>query len=409
MSEQFHFESGQWFLEKGHYDAAVRHFERLLSSAERRNRLIGLFLLAEAHRLNSNLDTAIVCYEEALRMPADDIDTDTEKRIKDGASRNLNHCKVLKSIPCPLNYLYRPKRLLIEPVNVCNYSCYKCLYPQMKRKKTWLDPRQYEVFLDNWARRCGAFEEILFTGGGEALLHKNLKELILISKKHMNKTKLTVGSNLALLTQPMAKELIEAGLNNWEVSFDTVHRDEHLRLTGKDTFDIVLSNIKMLWRSLGEGSRGTLEVAAHRPFDKDYKTRVDEIEKMVRGNYSVFRSAPYTTLMRRNLHPGLELFEDTINYDEPCGVTCLEPWDFLIVTADGSVRRCCSDMFDCPDEETLGNVFTQDIDEIIRNGKRREIQKKLAEHDIGDLYICHHCYALFKHTSPFIVNDKSYD
>jgi MoaA/NifB/PqqE/SkfB family radical SAM enzyme len=315
----------------------------------------------------------------------------------------------LKKIPCPLNSLFRPQRLLIEPVNVCNYSCYKCLYPQMKREKTRLDAHKYETFLANWARRCGTFEEILFTGGGEALLHKDLKEITLISKKHMPHAKLTVGSNLALLTEERAKELIAAGLNNWEVSFDTVNCEEHLQLTGKDTFDTVVKNIRILWRALGEGSGGTLEVAAHRPFDKDYLTRIDEIERMVRGYCSVFRSAPYTTLMRRNLHPGLELFEETINYDDPNPVICLEPWDFLIVTADGSVRRCCSDMFDCPEEESLGNVFTQDIDEIIRNKKRCELQKKLAEHDIGNLYICRHCYALFKHTSPFIVTDKGYN
>lgn len=276
----------------------------------------------------------------------------------------------------------------------------------MKREKVRLDVQKYEKFLADWAKRCGTFEEILFTGGGEALLHKNLKEIILVSKMYMPYAKLTIGSNLALLTEERAIELIAAGLNNWEVSFDTVNNEEHLKLTGKDTFDTVIKNIGILWRALGEGNRGTLEVAAHRPFDKEYLTRIDEVERMVRGSCSVFRSAPYTTLMKRNIHPGLELFEETIDFNHPNPVICLEPWDFLIVTADGNVRRCCSDMFDCPEEELLGNVFTQDIDEIIRNKKRRELQKKLAEHDISGLYICNHCYALFKHTSPFIVTDK---
>lgn len=409
MSEQFHFESGQFYLDKGDYEASIKHFEKLLNTAIGQNRMLGLFLLAEGHRLNSNFTTAVICYEDVLRIPEDNIDPSVAARLKNGARQNIEHCLKLKTIPCPLNYLFRPKRLLIEPVNICNYSCYKCLYSKMKREKVQLDPRKYRTFLENWVRRCGAFEEIIFTGGGEALLHKQLEEIVIITKKFMPNTKLTVGSNLALLTEKRAKELIAAGLNNWEVSFDTDDKDEHFSLTGKDTFDLVLKNIKILWNALADGRIGTIEIATHRVFDKDYLIKINAIEEMVKGFYSTFRHAPYTTLMRRNLHPGLELFENTINYNDPCPVICLEPWENLVVTSDGGVRRCCSDMFDCPDNETLGNVFIQDVDETIRNSKRHELQKRLAEHDLHSLYLCSKCYSLYQHTSSVNAGIKKSD
>lgn len=410
MSEQFHFQSGQWSLDREHYDAGIRHFETLLNSAEGHNRMVGLFVLAEAHRLNCNFNTALICYEEVLRTNSDRVDPRVAGNLKSGALKNIEQCRALRNISATLNGIFRPKRLLIEPTNVCNYSCYKCLYPRMTRKKSRLDPEKYEGFLSRWAGRCGAFEEIIFTGGGEALLHRGLAEIVRISKRQMPASKLTVGSNLALLTEKRAVELVEAGLNNWEVSFDTVNRYEHLYLTENDTFDKVLENIKMLWKLLGEGSRGTLEVAAHRPFDGDYDRKIAEIEEIVRGHYTLFRHAPYTTLMGRNHFPGLELWDGKLSYDDPSPNVCLEPWEHLIVTADGSVRRCCSDMFDCPDEETFGNIFAQDLDEILRNGRRRELQRRLQERDLKGTYLCgNRCFALFLHTSPVHVGCKQYD
>lgn len=404
MSEKFSFDAGNAALSKGLYDTAVKHFERLLDSAQGLNRMIGFYLLAEAHRLSCNFKTALICYEEVLRLPSADIDPGVVEKLQRGARDAIDFCRPNKAL-YPLNSILTPKMLIIEPANVCNHSCYKCLYPQMKRRKTFLDPEKYDVFLSKWSRRCGAFEEILFTGGGEPLLNNRLKEIILITKKHMPLTRLSIGSNLAVLTEEMAADLIAAGLNNWEVSLDAADKEQHRSLTGKDTFEKVLENLQMLWNALGEGRTGTLEVAAHSAFDEGYATRIEEIEQLVRGRCSLFRNAPYTTLMNRNLHPGLELFEQTINYSAVPAI-CLELWQNLVVSAEGGVRRCCSDIFDCPDEETFGNVFTQDLEEILRNRKRWEVQQKIVSKDPRGLYLCGRCYALFKHTSPYSFGDK---
>ncbi|MGV8056601.1 MAG: radical SAM protein [Smithellaceae bacterium] len=408
MNEQFHFESGQVCLNKGNIEGAIIHFEKLLETAKGQIRMAGYFLLAEAYNIKLNFSTAIACYEEVIRMPAENIDPNVTAKLKGNAEQNIKILTEKNKVPYKISdhLIFHPTQLIIEPINVCNYSCYKCLYPEMKRKKTELDTHKYENFLFSWVKQCGFFEEIIFTGGGEALLHKKLKDIVLITKKYMPTSKLTVGSNLALLTDNMAKELIDAGLNNWEVSLDCDNRSDYLKLTKKDTFDIVIQNIKILWEALDEGRKGTLEVAAHRAFDNEFQNKITAIEKLISGHYTTFRHAPYLTLVRRNFYPGLELWEQTLNFNANPNI-CIEPWTELVVTADGSIRRCCSDMFDCPDEETLGNIFTEDLEAILTNKKRWEIQNKLVRKDIQNLYLCGNpCSSVFTHTGANFIRDR---
>ena len=406
MSELFHFQAGDWSLKQGHFDAAVRHFEKVLSSSTGHNRIVGLFELGEAFKLNYCINAAILCYEKVLSMLKEDIDAKVSAEIRRATESNIEFCNGIRNIRSTLNTIFQPIRMSIEPINSCNYSCYKCLYPKMKRKKTRLDPERYEKFLSSWARRFGEFEEIIFTGGGEALLHKRLPEIIRISSKWMPHSRLSIGTNLSLLTETLARELIDAGLKNWEVSFDTDDRDEYRKITGVNSFDIVIKNIEMLWDALDKGKKGALEVAAHRPFDEHYFDKIGEIASLIRGMCTNLRHSPYSTLMGRKNSLELELWEQSMNFDAPIHGACLELWGHLVVTSDGNIRRCCSDMFDCPDQETLGNIFKQTLDEIINNENRRTVQNKIRVHDIKDLYLCGRCHCHYQDTSIFKVGYK---
>jgi len=401
MSELFHYQAGNHSLRQGYFDAAVRHYETFLRSSTGQNRMVGLFEMGEAFKLNSCFNTAILCYEKILDMPTQGIDPAVADDIRRKVQADMELCDKLRNYTHPLNALFQPRALVIEPTNACNYSCYKCLHPAMKRKKTKLDPEQYEKFLSGWARRFGEFEEITFTGGGEALLHKGLTDIVRSSSKWMPHSCLTIGTNLSLLSEVRARELIEAGLKNWKVSLDTDDRAEHEKITGQDTFEVVIGNIEMLWSVLDEGKRGQLEVAAHRPLDGQYSEKMREIFNLVNGKCTVFRRSPYHSLMGRKENAELKLWEQTMDFDAPLHKVCLELWHNLVVTADGDIRRCCSDMFDCPDAELFGNIFTQTLDEIISNEKRRTVQTKIQTGATSDLYLCNRCFALYDHTSTF--------
>ncbi len=407
MSEVFEFQAGEEALRRGHCDAAMRHFEKVLSFSAGQNRMLGLFELGEAFKLNSCLTSAILCYEEAMRMPTDGINTNVADEIRAVAGSQIVFCKQIMNIRSPLGAIFHPKRLSIEPINSCNYSCYKCLYPGMQRKKTQLDPSAYEGFISNWARRFGQFEEIIFTGGGEALLCKRLEEIVRISSRWMPQASLNIGTNLSLLTRERAEALIAEGLKNWEVSLDTDDPEEQKMITGGvDSFDRVIKNIGILWKALDNGRAGTLEIAAHRPLDERYQEKMDSIAALVDGMCSRFRCAPYSTLMGRKETPGMELWEKTMTFNEPPSPICLELWEHMVVTSDGAVRRCCSDMFDCPETETFGNIFANSLDEIVFNEKRAMVQNKMHGHDVKDLYLCNKCLVLYKDTSAHKVGDK---
>ena len=71
---------------------------------------------------------------------------------------------------------------------------------------------------------------------------------------------------------------------------------------------------------------------------------------------------------------------------------CLEPWCHLVLTCRGSVRRCCSDMFDCPEGEELGNAFERPLEELLFSPRRLALQQALARGDYEGLYLCNRCH-----------------
>lgn len=203
---------------------------------------------------------------------------------------------------------------------------------------------------------------------------------------------MTAASNLALLREDQAQTLADMGLVRWEVSLDSCDREEYAAITGRDVFDDVIKNLTMLWDTIKDRPGRCLEIAAHRPFDAVFEEKMKTIRAFTADFSSDFRAAPYTTLMGRISDEAYTLWEKTLDRDSGNLRLCAEPWRTFVVTAEGEVRRCCSDMFDCPEEEVLGNVFTEDLSKTIFSEKRTNLQREIAFGRYDGLYLCKRCY-----------------
>src|SRR5271157_5671928 len=121
-----------------------------------------------------------------------------------------------------LSNVNKPIRLFFEPISICNYSCYKCLYPEMLRKKQPTDIKKYIDFLIRYKEKFGNFDIIEFTGSGEILLYKDIVELVKTTSEIMPEAKLMTTSNISMLSREMASNLINAGLKTWQISLDSI-------------------------------------------------------------------------------------------------------------------------------------------------------------------------------------------
>ena len=84
-------------------------------------------------------------------------------------------------------------------------------------------------------------EEVRLTGG-EPLLHPNLVEIVAGIASLPNAPKLAITTNAVRLA-PIAQRLVDAGLQRFNISLDTLDRERFKQLTRRDELEAVLAGI----------------------------------------------------------------------------------------------------------------------------------------------------------------------
>lgn len=263
----------------------------------------------------------------------------------------------------------------------------------MHREKRQTDLEKYKKFLIDYKEKYGQFETIEYTGSGEILMYRDMVELVQATSAIMPSTRLMTTSNLALLTPDLATDLVGAGLKTWQVSLDSVDQGEYKKIVGRNIdVDRIIENIKTLWEVMRQTDPAScrLIVTAHRPLDDNYEEKMKEIEARVYGICSYVATSPYQSLNGRKSGRDFALSEQRL-YTKSYRIPCNYLWDDLTVVNDGSVRVCCSDMFDSPVD--FGNVFQDPIEQVIDNPNRRKYKQSMLHDHWDDLYLCGKCHA----------------
>ena len=382
---------------------ALLHLDAALSQeTSPHNRMVLLMRRAQMLVSYSLLDLAAMAFDQVVREVKSQGSPPELAPFLEVATAQGGRCREAMGMRA-LGTALRPKMLLQEVSSRCNYACRKCLHRTMKRPQIDLDPAPYGRFLERWSLLFGEFAEITYGGGGEVLMHPRIVEIQQLTRRHMPHSRVTILTNGALVRRDLARELIENGLTNWEISLDTVDAAEYARQMGRDTLPLVLENVKILWELLEQGKRGSLTVRSHGVFDDTYQETLGAVQRKLRemGVGCDWAHYPLMTLMKRNDEEGLDRWEKTLDWETklPPGVVCSELVDKLVVMADGRVRRCCGDIFDCPEEETLGNAFGEDLRGVVFNEKRLKILEMMHQGRNDEIYLCQNCADLRRNTS----------
>ena len=382
---------------------ALLHLDAALSQQmSPHNRMVLLMRRAQMLASYACLDLAAMAFDQVVReVKSQGSPPELAPFLEVATTQGAHYRETAGKLA--LGTALRPKMLLQEVSSRCNYACRKCLHRTMKRPQIDLDPAPYGRFLERWSLLFGEFPEIMYGGGGEVLMHPRIVEIQQLTRRHMPHSRVTLLTNGALVRRDLARELIENGLTNWEISLDTVDAAEYARQMGRDTLPLVLENVKTLWELLERGKRGGLTVRSHGVFDDAYQETLGAVRKKLQemGVDCGWLHHPLMTLMKRNDEEGLDLWEKTLDWEKkrPLGHICGEVLQKLVVMADGRVRRCCGDIFDCPEEETLGNAFEEDLRDVIFNQKRIEIATMMLQGKSDELHLCRNCADLRRNTS----------
>ena len=153
---------------------------------------------------------------------------------------------MLQSITLPERAFARPAKLIVEPANRCNLSCFLCPTGRklsgrgqdqldmetFRMALTPLAPYLYEVYLYNW---------------GEPLLNPRLFEMI--SHCSAKNIRTVVSTNLTLFKPAMLDPLFSSGLDELIVSLDGASEESYSQYRQGGDFGVVLRNIKSIVRA----------------------------------------------------------------------------------------------------------------------------------------------------------------
>jgi MoaA/NifB/PqqE/SkfB family radical SAM enzyme len=260
-----------------------------------------------------------------------------------------------------------PEIVQIESTNICNAKCVFCPRDEMHRRQGIMSFDLFRKVVDECAEL--GITHVRVHNYGEPFVDRQLVEKVRYAKQ---KGIQEVGmiSNGSLITEPVARGMIEAGLDAINISVDAAGREvfESTRLGLK--YDKVIANIERLVRIRAElGQRRPKLIlsfvrqnnsADEQAFIEHWKGIADKIHVTDLHNWA-----------------GTLNTESDVNY---------RPWLTFTVLWDGRVSLCCAD-FD--GRHVLGDLNTSSIQEIwnaepYRNARRQHLES-------GGPEICRSC------------------
>jgi MoaA/NifB/PqqE/SkfB family radical SAM enzyme len=245
----------------------------------------------------------------------------------------------------------------------------------MGRPIVTMDDDLFKKVIDECAEfKCG---NVHLHNFGEPLLDKNIIQRIKYAKTK-NLPRVKIFSNGSLITQNMAEELINSGLDEIKISFDGATKEEYEKIRYPLKFDSVVNNIKRFVEIRDRlNSALKIEIACSSTSNKGGTMASIEncVDKFSFGKIHNWGDSEISSSERSKIR-------------KPCS----RIWKTFTVLSDGKASLCC---LDYDGKVILGDVRESSIAEIWKNPayKRQRSLHTLSKQD--KISICSHCSKSF--------------
>jgi hypothetical protein len=263
-----------------------------------------------------------------------------------------------------------PEIVQIESTNLCNAKCVFCPRDDMHRTQGIMSFELFRKIVDECADL--GIAHVRVHNYGEPFMDRRLSEKVRYAKQ---KGIREVGmiSNGSLITEHVAREIIESGLDAINISVDASGREVFDATRLGLNYDKVIANIERLVRIRAELGR----------------KRPKLILSFVRQNNSTDEQAfiEHWRGIADKIHiTDLHNWAGTLNRESDVNYPCYRPWLTFTVLWDGRVSLCCAD-FD--GRTVLGDLNTATIREIWN--AERYVAARRAHLESGGPDICRSC------------------
>ena len=238
-----------------------------------------------------------------------------------------------------------PEIVQIESTNICNAKCVFCPRDEMHRTQGVMAMELFRKIVDECAEL--GITHVRVHNYGEPFMDRNLVEKVRYAKQKGIK-EVGMISNGSLITENVARGMIEAGLDAINISVDASGREVFESTRLGLNYDKVIANIERIVRIRKELGR----------------TRPKLILSFVRQNNSVDEQAfiEHWKRIADKIHiTDLHNWAGTLNKESDVNYPCYRPWLTFTVLWDGRVSLCCAD-FD--GRNVLGDLNTSTIQDV---------------------------------------------
>jgi radical SAM protein with 4Fe4S-binding SPASM domain len=279
-----------------------------------------------------------------------------------------------------------PDIVQIESTNLCNAKCVFCPRDEMHRRQGVMEMELFQKIVDE----CAALgiTHVRMHNYGEPFLDKQLVEKVRYAKSR-GIAEVGMISNGSLITEELARGMIDAGLDAINISVDAGGRETFERTRLKLNYDEVTGNVRTLARLRGELGRKHPKLilsfvrqhnsAEERAFIEEWRAIADKIHVTDLHNWA-----------------------GTLHTQSEVRYPCYRIWLTFTVLWDGRVSLCCAD-FD--GRHILGDLRTSTIAQIWNSRAYRAVRRQHL--DDGGPEICRSC-DLPKKDSPLWIRKLMY-
>jgi biotin synthase-related radical SAM superfamily protein len=274
-----------------------------------------------------------------------------------------------------------PEIVQIESTNICNAKCVFCPRDEMERKQGIMEMALFRKIADE----CAALgiTHVRMHNYGEAFVDRQLVEKIRYAKQ-IGIREVGLISNGSLISDEVARGLVEAGLDAINISLDAAGKEVFERTRVGLKYDKVIAAIERILAIREELQRPRPKLILsfvrqdnsdeERAFIERWRARADKIHVTDLHNWA-----------------------GTLSGRADVNFPCYRQWLTFTVLWDGRVSLCCAD-FD--GKEILGDLRTSTIGDIWNDERYRTVRRAQLAH--GGPSICQSC-DLPKKDSPLWI------
>ena len=300
-----------------------------------------------------------------------------------------------------------PITIEVDLTNHCNHRCSFCVWGEhISTDKSTLDTEVIKKAINDMGN-LGA-KAITFTGGGESMIHKNFYEILEYTKK--NNFDIGLITNGSVIVEKKCTFL----LNKCEwirFSISGGDKESYLAVQGKDHFDLVTKNIKMICDykiknniktkvglrmlitkknlytlvklvSLFKDTGGIdyIQIAPdHMSTDEGKFWNSETVQSEINASKKILKSTKIALITSgfEILSTPKDKYQNLINIPKKCYAHFYQ----ISIMADGNVAFCKNARFN-PDYK-IGNINENSIKEIWNSQKSKDIEKWIKPNNCG--------------------------